>query len=425
MSKRFACAAYFVLATYPGSAFMAQASAQVDQQLAERYFSEAAALCKRDGGRLWGMSLCGPMVFADAQSGTIATNQAPPSGDRPEFLGFANATVEWGGTRWSTYIWSFIPADNRVRRGELMIHELFHRIQPELGLTTQTIGNPHLDTVEGRYWLQLEWRALAQALHLSGRQRRAAIRDALLFRATRHGMFPDARESERVEEIREGLAQYTATVVVAPSVADAEASAIARLAAAEKDETFVQMFAYASGAAYGILLDEASRGWRQRVQASSDLAQMLMVALDVKPAKNPTLSAKRYGGRDLRAAEERREVQRRSRVLELRRRFVDGPVLVLPGSGSGSFDARGATPIPGSGTVYFSRYRFTGDWGSLDAKDGVLVSDDRSRRTVPGPVRIDGATITGDGWTVILAPGWVAQSGPRPGDHQVVREARE
>jgi hypothetical protein len=365
------------------------------------------------------------MVFADAQSRTIATNQALPSGERPRFLGFANAAVEWGGTRWATYVWSFVPADDRVRRGEIMIHELFHRIQPELGLTTQTVGNPHLDTVEGRYWLQLEWRALAQALRLSGRQRRAAIRDALLFRATRHGMFPNARESERVEEIREGLAQYTATVIAAPSVADAADSAIAQLAAAEKDETFVQMFAYASGSAYGILLDEASRGWRQRVQASSNLAQMLMVALDVEPAANATLSARRYGGRELRAAEERREDQRRNRLLELRRRFVVGPVLVLPGGGAGSFDARGATPIPGSGTVYFSRYRITADWGSLDAKDGVLVSDDLSRRTVPAPVRIDGATITGDGWTVILAPGWVAQAGPRPGDHQVVRETRK
>jgi hypothetical protein len=407
----------------------APAAAQVDQQLAEKYFSEAAALCKRDGGRLWGRSLCGPMVFADAQSRTIATNQAPPGGDRPGFLGFANAPVEWGGTRWATYIWSFIPADDRVRRGEIMIHELFHRIQPELGLMTQTVGNPHLDTVEGRYWLQLEWRALARALRLSGRQRRAAVRDALLFRAARHGMFPDARESERVEEIREGLAQYTATVVVTPSTAGAADRAIARLAAAEKDETFVQMFAYASGAAYGILLDGASRHWRQRVQASSDLAQMLMVALDIKPAENPTLSAGQYGGRELRAAEERREEQRRNRILELRRRFVDGPVLVLPGAGSGTFDTRGATPIPGSGTVYFSRYRITGEWGSLDAQDGVLVSDDRSRRTVPAPVRIDGATIgstiTGDGWTVILAPGWIAQSGPRPGDYQVVRETRE
>jgi hypothetical protein len=37
----------------------------VDQQRAEMYFREAKELCDRDNGRLWGVSLCGPMVFAD------------------------------------------------------------------------------------------------------------------------------------------------------------------------------------------------------------------------------------------------------------------------------------------------------------------------------------------------------------------------
>ena len=54
------------------------AVAQVDQQRAEQYFKEAQALCERDGGRLWGVSLCGPMVIADAATGTMATSQPAP-----------------------------------------------------------------------------------------------------------------------------------------------------------------------------------------------------------------------------------------------------------------------------------------------------------------------------------------------------------
>ena len=50
------------------------AVAQVDQQRAQEYFKEAQALCERDGGRMWGVSLCGPMVIADAVTGTIATS---------------------------------------------------------------------------------------------------------------------------------------------------------------------------------------------------------------------------------------------------------------------------------------------------------------------------------------------------------------
>jgi len=37
------------------------AVAQVDQQRAQEYFKEVQALCERDGGRLWGVSLCAPI----------------------------------------------------------------------------------------------------------------------------------------------------------------------------------------------------------------------------------------------------------------------------------------------------------------------------------------------------------------------------
>src|SRR5713101_7684286 len=98
---------------------------------------------------------------------------------------------------------------------------------------TQTGQNRHLDTIEGRYWLQLEWRALAQALRLSGQERTRALRDARAFRLTRRTTFPGAAENERLDEIREGLAQYTGTVVAAATAAEAAASAIDQLADGE------------------------------------------------------------------------------------------------------------------------------------------------------------------------------------------------
>src|SRR5215471_19318478 len=113
------------------------AAAQVDQERAEAYFKEAAALCQRDGGRLWGVSLCGPMVFADARTRTLATNQPRPSEEQPRSLGFANSPMEWGGTRWAAFMWDFTTSLPDARtRDMFMLHELFHRIQPELGLVT-------------------------------------------------------------------------------------------------------------------------------------------------------------------------------------------------------------------------------------------------------------------------------------------------
>lgn len=399
------------------------AAAQVDQQRAEAYFKEAAAICQRDGGRLWDVSLCGPMVFADARTRTLATNQPRPAGEWPRVLGFANAPVEWGGSRWSAYMWDFTTSlpDPRTR-GMLMLHELFHRIQPELGLITPGGQNAHLDTVEGRVWLRLEWRALARALRQSGEDRKRAVSDALAFRMARRSQFANAAENERVEEIREGLAQYTGTVTTAASRPEAVASAIEQLAAAEGQETFLQQ-SYTTGVAYAMLLDDASAGWRRRVRSDSDLGQMLMAALDVTPTANAVEASARYGGTEIRAAEATRDEQRRALVLELRNRFVDGPGLLVPSSGSGTFNAVGATPIPGAGTVFVLPYRQRGAWGTLDATKGVLVNEDGTRR-LPGPVRIEGTTLTGDGWTVTVAPGWTVHSGPRPGDYQITRDPK-
>jgi hypothetical protein len=395
------------------------AAAQVDQQRAEEYFKEATTFCQRDGGQLWGVSLCGPMVFADARTRTLATNQPRPTGEQPRTLGFVNAPVEWGGSRWAAYVWDFTTPLDQGARGILMLHELFHRIQPGLGLITLSGNNAHLDTLEGRIWLQLEWRALARALAQSGEDRKRAVSDAAAFRLARRSQFANAAASERAEEIREGLAQYTGTVTTAASHAEAVASALAQLASAEQQETFLQQ-AYTTGVAYGLLLDTASPDWRRKVRSDSDLGQMLMTALDVTPVANAVEASARYGGMELRAAEQTRAERRRAVVLELQKRFVDGPVLLIPSGGSGSFNAVGATPIPGVGTVYVLPYRQSGEWGTLEAKNGVLINDDGTRR-LPGPVRIDGATLTGNGWTVTVAPGWKVSSGPRSGDYQIIR----
>lgn len=62
------------------------AVAQVDQQRAQDYFKEVQAVCEREGLRLWGQSLCGPMVVADLRTQTIATSQSAPEGPRSPLL---------------------------------------------------------------------------------------------------------------------------------------------------------------------------------------------------------------------------------------------------------------------------------------------------------------------------------------------------
>jgi hypothetical protein len=360
-------------------------------------------------------------VIGDMRTQTFATSQPPPDAPRPPLAGLVNAPLQWGGVTWISCSWDDLVSATPQRRNEILLHEMFHGVQPQLGLAVGLLENEHLDAIDGRYWLRLEWRALARALRTSGVQRNAAVRDALTFRAARRGIYPTAAHNERALEINEGVASYTGTVLAASSSADATASALLGLTGAEEGESFVRTFAYVSGPVYGLLLDEASPGWQRALRSSDDLGILLMNALAVQPASDAADAAAEYGGAELRAAEQRREQLRQDRINELRLRFVDGPVLVVPGGGSGASDSRGAIVIPGSGTVYFHTYQAWGEWGRLEAGNGVLLASDGRSRRVPAPVRRDDGSLSGDGWTFKAAPGWIVREGPRPGDFEVVR----
>jgi hypothetical protein len=397
------------------------AAAQVDQQLAQQYFKEAQAICERDGGRLWGVSVCAPMVIYDLRTQTIATSHPAPDGPRPRPLGIVNAPLEWGGATWAAYVWDYFTGREPRRRKELLLHELFHGVQAKLGLVAPFLASEHLDAADGRYWLRLEWRALARALGGSGDERTRAVRDALAFRQARRQLYPEGVEPERAQEIAEGLAAYSATALVADAPADAVASALDLLVSGETGESFVRTFAYTSGPAYGVLLDAASPDWRRRVRHTDDLGTLLAMALGVQPTGDAAAAAVRYGAPELRAAEDQRDRARQARLAELRGRFVDGPVLIIRGGGSASSDSRGAVAIPGAGTVYFGSYRATVAAGTLEATTGVLVASDGGSRRVPAPVRRDETTVTGEGWTFKASAGWVVREGARRGDYEVVR----
>jgi hypothetical protein len=401
------------------------AVAQVNQQRAQEYFKDVQAVCEREGKRLWGMSMCGPMVIADLRTQTIATSQPAPDGPRPRVFGIVNAPIEWGGVTWAAYMWDTLANIPPLHAREILLHELFHGIvQGKLGLAPPGQGQlpEHLDTMDGRYWLRLEFRALARALRESGAQRSAAVRDALAFRQARHVRSTAAADNERGIEITEGLAAYTGTAAAAASADDAVARALDLLISGDTGESFVRTFAYVSGPAYGVLLDASSPGWRQRIRITNDYAALLANALSVQPATDAAASAARYGGAEIRAAEEQRERGRQERLDELRRRFVDGPVLLIRGGGSGMSNSRGAVVIPDVGTVFFGPYRHTGASGSLEAENGVLLETNGSVRRVAAPMRRDDTTLVGDGWTFKAAAGWVFRDGPRRGDYEVVRQ---
>src|SRR5882672_9634572 len=369
------------------------AEAQVQPELAQRWFEEATKLCERDAGRLWGVSLCGPMVIFDQPTRTRATSQPEPEGPVPRFPGVVDGPVTWGRVRWFAWAWSMLPEKDADVRQQVLLHGLFHRIQPELGLMTEDGFNEHLDTLEGRVWMQLEWRALRLAVESSGSRRVDAIADALAFRRERRRRFPGAADNERREEIREGLASYTGIAAWANSPADAHRAAASALAGGESQPAFVGNFEAASGPGYGVLLDDLLPGWRRQVRGTSDLGDMLASATNRPPTTDVAVAAARYDAPTLRTAEEARDRTQQLRVGELRRRFVEGPVLTMPAAGSGTSDTTGSVGIPGSGTVFFRNFTLAAQWGRLNADDGVLRAADGATLSVPVTGPLEGTSL--------------------------------
>jgi hypothetical protein len=395
-------------------------------------FATARAISAQDAGKTWGMEVCGPILFIDAETHNAVANQADSEGilqragdvwqgKLPRTVQAANTATDWAGVRWTMVMWP-LPQDTR-RRAQLLAHECYHRIQPALKLPATDAMNSHLDGQQGRAWMLLEWRALERALAERGEARGKAVADALRFRQYRRTLIAAAAAPENSLEMNEGLAEYTG-VALANEGADRRAAAISMLRDGPDRASLVRSFAYASGPAYGVLLDESGIPWRKTLTPASDLGVILAKAYQVTVApadeKTAAAAAHSYGGDAVIAAEAARARKREAELAELRRRFIDGPVLVLPvlSEFRYGFNPNGLTPLNDTSTVY--RTLSASDrWGVLEATGGgMLVRENGGvkRVVVPAPKNPSGNPLSGDNWTLELKPGYKIGPGERQGD---------
>lgn len=399
---------------------------------ARAVFDQAQAICEADGGELWGVSLCGPILIVDSATRQATASQAGESealseqngvftGVLPDDVMIANTAADWDGVRWTMLV-APLPDDETTRAG-LIAHESWHRVQDQLGLPMASPTPAHLATAEGRIAMRLEWRALAAALSAPDAETmRTAIQEALIFRAARHAQAGEAGAGqERALELNEGLAEYTG--VKLSGTPDPHREVAATLRAAEAAESYPRMFAYASGPAYGLLLDDAAPGWRGGLDADSDLGALLGEAVGFVAPDDPVAifarTAALYDGQAVADEELAAHRERAGAVSRWSERLVDGPVLRIPLQDMRvSFDPNTLQPLAPHGVVYPTA-TITDGWGVLTVTDGALIDDDWSAVTVTAPE--DGAP-SGDGWVLDLAEGWRIAPGGRQGDFDVQEE---
>jgi len=406
------------------------APAPIDLVQAKAAFAQAEAVSNQEGGRLWGKKLYGSLFFVDPDTRAVVANEPDSDGvlhpmdgvyvgTLPQEVIVSNAPVEWGGKRWTMLMWPTIPADP-IDRQITFAHELFHRIQPDLGLMAPDSPNLQLDTLEGRLWLQLEWRALAAALVERGPEQTQAVRDALAFRTHRHQLFAGSAETEASLEIAEGVPEYTGTLAGEPDLDSARWRTIGRLTDPDQSITFVRSFAYTSGPAYGLLLDQRLPGWRTKLAAQSDLSALLASTLPVHVPVSADTRAPRYGAGAIRIAETEHAHKAEALKALYRARLVEGATLTLPGGRHFAFSFNPSALVSvGDGNTVYPTFHATAEWGTLDVTDGVLVPTDFSHATVAAPKDTAGPHLEGPGWTLDLAAGWMVVPGAKAGTYTV------
>ncbi|HJQ11976.1 MAG TPA: hypothetical protein VJ840_13185, partial [Gemmatimonadaceae bacterium] len=270
---------------------------QIDTARALSALRDAQAACTADSGNLWRRNLCGPIALVDRQTRVVIANDTI-SGRHfiplrnafvttlPATQFIANTSFPWGGREW-TMVSLPLPAD-RYSRLALVMHEVFHREQKPLGLGAVDALNNDLDMREGRTWLRLEYRALASALRADDRSTmRKHVENALTFRAMRRSLYPGADSTETLLEIQEGLPEYTGQRLAMQMTGERRDRVAQYVTDYEKNTpTFVRAFAYGTGPAIGVLLDELSPNWRDQIRTRRDLSGLLATAVGFRAPRD-------------------------------------------------------------------------------------------------------------------------------------------
>ena len=395
-----------------------------DKTLAMQYFAEAARCSANDREKLWGISLYGPMLFVDSQTrammanmpdtaGVLSKDSTIYTGQLPNTVNIANTAFRWGGRYWTMVLWPL--PESKPERLNLMMHELFHRVQPELNFVSGSELNPHLDEQMGRTLLRLELKALQQALSGADSERPYHVRNALLFRQYRRQRFANSDFTEDNLERNEGLAEYTGLLLSGRTPDQMKTHLTEMLAKAQQTKSFVRSFAYLTGPAYGFMLNELQPNWHRGLPRTGSITNAAIWAYSWKVPSDLALAyqtAKQiYNGTAVEREENERAQARQQQLSRLNEKFSKANHLLIDlHKMSISFNPNTIVSLPEKGTVY-ATMRLTDIWGILDVTNEALVSSDWKSVIVSLPAGTDlsGPVIKTPDWTLTLTKPWSIQ----------------
>ena len=360
-------------------------------------FENLKKVSDADNGELWGKTLYGPTMFVDVQTRNLVANQQNKEnsfeqkgdlffGHLPDDIIIANTAIDYCGENWTCVIWD----GNRdlLTNTHLLIHESWHRIQDEIGLPACGSFNQHLDETEGELLLKLELGILKDLLQNDSKDLTEGLRDAMTVRKYRQTMFPNGNENQF--ECHEGMAEYTAFKLL-PLDNDNETIRQGLVAAAimkgMDNNGYSNSFAYLTGPAYGLFLDELIPEWRISIRSGKTLPEVISTEVAIPDtidnAEIERISA-RYGLTEYLGKERSRLETRDKEDAELRARFSESTWLVIPNNNTHfGFDPNERLVAYDSIGVIYKTMQLKGDFGTIDVKNGIIRANNWSYFIIP------------------------------------------
>lgn len=372
-------------------------SASNQMEKAAPCFENLKNVSDSDNGKLWGKTLYGPTMFVDAQTRNLVANQQNKEntleqkgdlffGQLPEDIIIANTSFDYCGENWTCVIWD----NNRdlLTSTQILIHESWHRIQDEIGLHACGSSNQHLDETEGELLLKLELTILKNLLQNDSKDLKEGLVDAMTVRKMRQTMFPNNNENQF--ECHEGMAEYTAYKLL-PLDNDNEkvrrGLASAAIMKGMDNSGFGNSFAYLTGPAYGLLLDELVPDWRKSICAGKTLPDVISTIVPIPDSvDNEDIEAikARYNATEYLNKERTRLEARDKEDAALRARFNNSKWLVIPNDGV-NFGFNPSERLVAYDTigVIYNTMQLTGEFGTIMVENGIIRTNNWSCFTIP------------------------------------------
>jgi hypothetical protein len=387
----------------------------------ENIFKDLKDYLIKENGNLWNHQLYGPLLFVNQDNRTVIANEKDTkgfltkngeifAGILPDEINIANTAFDWNGKRWTMVI---LPLPNDYNeRLNLLTHELFHRIQPEIGFSNLVEKQSnHLDDLDGRIFLKLELEALKKALISDVEtNKQKYIQDALLFRNYRHIHYSGAKENENTLELNEGLAEYTGSILSNRSDEKLKEHYVQMINNFYNNQTFVRSFAYITIPVYGYFIKLKNDSWNKDISNSTNLTDYISDFFKISIPTNliETINAIKgdYGFEEIASSEIKRENEQKKLLAEYEVKFLKNPTLTIQFENmSISFNPSNIIPLKDLGTVY-PNLRVSDNWGILTIENGALLSNNWDKVTVSEPLKTSDKTIEGDGWKLELNKNW-------------------